>query len=123
MMMTIQADTVDPSSRNPVLEIPTEIWLEIVSDSYFLILDGEKDGMSRSALLLSRIRISTCPTTVPPAYRERQETLRALSQTCRAFRALFLPLLWERVEEFFEPKNRDSSWHARYTNILVAMYE
>ncbi|KAJ7472138.1 hypothetical protein FB451DRAFT_1559282 [Mycena latifolia] len=102
-----------------VLDIPTEIWLEIVSGSNFLILDGEKDGIPRSLLLLSRSQIASCPKTVPPAYRERPETLRALSQTCRALRAVFLPLLWERVEACFQPKN-DAAWHARVANVLLA---
>ncbi|KAJ7123786.1 hypothetical protein C8R43DRAFT_41242 [Mycena crocata] len=106
------------ADRNAVLEIPTEIWLEIVSGSNFLILDGEKDGIPRSLLLLGRSKISSCPKTIPPAYRERPETLRALSQTCRAFRAVFLPVLWERVEACFIPKD-DTAWYARVAKVLL----
>lgn len=41
----------------------------------------------------------TSPTP-PPEYYSRQNTLRALSQTCVRLRAIFLPLLWERFEAF-----------------------
>ncbi|KAJ7457932.1 hypothetical protein B0H11DRAFT_2243143 [Mycena galericulata] len=107
----------DLATRKPVLEIPTEVWLEIVSASNFLILTSETDGIPRSLLLLSRSRIASCPKTVPPAYRERPETLRALSQTNRAFRSIFLPLLWEHVEACFEPKD-SAAWYARVANVL-----
>ncbi|KAJ7102839.1 hypothetical protein C8R44DRAFT_746809 [Mycena epipterygia] len=112
------SNAVELENRNPVLEIPTEIWLEIVSGANFLILQSEKDGIPRSLLLLSRSKISSCPKTTPPAYRVRPETLRALSQTCRAFRAVFLPLLWEHVEACFESKD-GAAWHARVANVLL----
>ncbi|KAJ7667396.1 hypothetical protein B0H17DRAFT_1210199 [Mycena rosella] len=102
-----------------LLDIPTEIWLEIVSDSNFLILQSEKDGIPRSLLLLSRSTIPSCPKTIPSAYRGRPETLRALSQSCRALRSVFLPLLWERVEACFEPKD-GTAWYARVANVLLA---
>ncbi|KAJ7434656.1 hypothetical protein FB451DRAFT_1310994 [Mycena latifolia] len=81
--------------RDAVLGVPTEIWLEIVSNSNFLIHGTEKDGTSRSVFLLSRRRFKGAP---PSAYWTRPKTLRALSQTCRTLRSIFIPLLWEHVE-------------------------
>ncbi|KAJ7748779.1 hypothetical protein DFH07DRAFT_560834 [Mycena maculata] len=111
-------EVADSGTRKPVLEIPTEIWLEIMSQSHFLVLSSEKDGIPRSLLLLSRSKIASSPKTVPPAYRVRPETLRALSQTCRSFRSIFLPLLWEHVEGCFESKD-GTAWHARVANVLL----
>ncbi|KAJ7044968.1 hypothetical protein C8F04DRAFT_1249414 [Mycena alexandri] len=109
----------DMETPSAVLQLPTEIWREIVSDSNFLILGSEKDGIPRSLLLLGREKITSCPKTVPPAYRERPEALRALSQTCRALRAIFFPLLWEYVEACFESKNGRTAWHASVANVLL----
>ncbi|KAJ7607789.1 hypothetical protein DFH06DRAFT_1249608 [Mycena polygramma] len=100
------------------LKIPTEIWVEIVSDSNFRVLGSAKDGMPRSLLLLSRSKIKSCPKTVPTGYRERPETLRALSQTCRALRGIFLPLLWEHLEACFIPKTA-ATWGTRVAKVLL----
>ncbi|KAJ7457947.1 hypothetical protein B0H11DRAFT_2319506, partial [Mycena galericulata] len=54
---------------------------------------------------------------IPSAYRKRPETLRALSQTNRAFRSVFLPLLWEHVEACFEPKY-GTAWDTRVVDVL-----
>ncbi|KAJ6452891.1 hypothetical protein C8R47DRAFT_1204257 [Mycena vitilis] len=100
------------------LKIPTEIWAEIVSDSDFRVLGSVKDGMARSLLLLSRSKIKSCPKTVPTGYRERPETLRALSQTCRALRGIFLPLFWEHLEACLIPKTT-ATWGARVAKVLL----
>ncbi|KAJ7187132.1 hypothetical protein C8R46DRAFT_285000 [Mycena filopes] len=109
----------DTGIANAVLQVPTEVWLEIVSDTNFLLLGSEKDGIPRSLLLLGRERISSCPKTVPPAYRERPAALRALSQTCRALRVIFLPLLWEYLEACFPSKDGNEAWHTRVANVLL----
>ncbi|KAJ7165965.1 hypothetical protein C8R46DRAFT_997059 [Mycena filopes] len=72
----------------------------------------------RSLLLLSRSKIKSSPKTIPTSYRERPETLRALSQTSRALRAVFLPLLWEYVEACFIPKD-DTTWSKRVASVLL----
>ncbi|KAJ7666835.1 hypothetical protein DFH06DRAFT_1470006 [Mycena polygramma] len=100
------------------LKIPTEIWLEIASDSNFTrILGSTKDGMPRSLLLLSRSKIESCPKTVPTGYRERPDTLRALSQTCHTLRFIFLPLLWEHVEACILAKS--TTWSKQIANVLL----
>ncbi|KAJ7453666.1 hypothetical protein B0H11DRAFT_271773 [Mycena galericulata] len=111
------AEEQDITTRRPVLEIPAEVWQEIVSASNFLILSSKKDGIPRSILLLSRSKLVGSPETIPSAYRKRPETLRALSQTNRAFRSVFLPLLWEHVEACFEPKY-GTAWDTRVVDVL-----
>ncbi|KAJ7627957.1 hypothetical protein DFH06DRAFT_1226763 [Mycena polygramma] len=98
-------DVKDVENGGAALKVPTEIWMEIVSGANFLVLGSEKDGIPRSLLLLSRSKIPSAPKTIPPAYRVRPETLRALSQTCRTLRAIFLPLLWEHVEACITSKS------------------
>ncbi|KAK7028543.1 hypothetical protein R3P38DRAFT_2937088 [Favolaschia claudopus] len=115
-------EEVSPQMQSgPVFNVPIEIWEQIVSASNFLILGSEKDGIPRSLLLLGRSRITSCPKVInAPLYWEHPTTLRALSQTCRAFRAIFLPLLWERVEACFQPKNSLSSqWNKRVAMALL----
>lgn len=72
-----------------VFELPNEIWLEILS--YF------------SSVRIPTLKISHAPL-LSSSTLERAHALRALSQTCRAFRALFLPELWERFEVCATPK-------------------
>ncbi|KAJ6523378.1 hypothetical protein B0H19DRAFT_1201951 [Mycena capillaripes] len=118
MIKATAVEGADVEPNGAALRVPTAIWLEIVSDSHFLILESEKDGIPRSLLLLSRGKIESCPKTIPLAHREWPETLRTLSQTCRTFRAIFLPLLWEHVEACFAPKNgRD--WSTRVADVLL----
>ncbi|KAF8217984.1 hypothetical protein K438DRAFT_1952843 [Mycena galopus ATCC 62051] len=100
------------------LKVPTEIWLEIVSDFNFLNLGSAKDGIPRSLLLLSRNRFESSPKTIPPAYRTRPETLRALSQTCRSFRNIFLPLFWDHVESCFTSTS-GAAWSIRVADVLL----
>ncbi|KAJ7173935.1 hypothetical protein C8R43DRAFT_1204751, partial [Mycena crocata] len=100
-----------------ISKIPTEIWQEIVSSSNFPVLSKKCDA-SRSLLLLGRCKTESAPKTIPDEYRERPEILRALSQTCRRFRVIFLPLLWENVEAYFESKD-GSSWNIRVSDVLL----
>ncbi|KAF7378051.1 hypothetical protein MSAN_00229100 [Mycena sanguinolenta] len=104
--------------RGAQRRIPIEIWLEVVSDSTFLTLGSAKDGIPRSLLLLNRSKIESCPKTIPPAYRERPETLRALSQTCRTFREISLPLYWEHVEACFVSRSSEP-WSTRVALVLL----
>ncbi|KAJ7174528.1 hypothetical protein C8R46DRAFT_91196 [Mycena filopes] len=104
--------------QSKALKVPPELWLEIVSDYYLRNLSSKRDGFPRSLLLLSRSKIKSSPKTIPTSYRERPEALRALSQTTRALRAVFLPLLWEYVEACFIPKD-DTTWSKRVASVLL----
>ncbi|KAG6833306.1 hypothetical protein H0H87_008938 [Tephrocybe sp. NHM501043] len=86
------AATEEPVSKLPLppgantgmlFDLPAEVWLEIIS--HF------------TSVRIPTLQISSEPL-LPSSTLERQEALRALSQTCRHFRALFLPELWDRVE-------------------------
>lgn len=47
---------------------------------------------------ISPIAVIGCHNVMSPIWRERHNVLRALSQTCRGMRDLFLPMLYEEVE-------------------------
>lgn len=51
-------------------------------------------------------------TGVPDSlYAERAETLRALSQTCKAMRIAALPRLWARLDICFVPTRARGTWY------------
>ncbi|KAG5652110.1 hypothetical protein H0H81_006284 [Sphagnurus paluster] len=66
-----------------IFDLPVELWLEILS--YF------------PSVRIPTKRIGHAPL-LPASTLARQLSLRALSQTCRAFRTQFLPELWDRFE-------------------------
>jgi hypothetical protein len=69
--------------RPQVLELPAELWLEIIS--YF------------PTVPIPTLRITHNPV-LPPSTLDRCDVLRALSQTCRALRKMFFQQAWERLE-------------------------
>jgi len=73
------------------LSIPMELTTEILS--HFLAIDAH-----------TGIRSSQGNPVLPIEYLERPDILRALSQTCVAFRRLFLPLAWENLDVCVEPR-------------------
>src|ERR1700691_1381470 len=70
------------TTKNIIITLPSELLLEIVS--YFPNI--------------SIIDILDNPPTLSVEYRERFASLRALSQTCKELRSVYLPLAWERLE-------------------------
>ncbi|KAG6819257.1 hypothetical protein H0H93_013701, partial [Arthromyces matolae] len=76
--------TISPdANKGLVFNLPSEIWLEILS--YF------------SSLRIPTLRLNDSPL-LPPATLQRGQALRALSQTCQGFRERFLGQCWERFE-------------------------
>jgi hypothetical protein len=81
------------------VEMPVELLCEIMS--YF------------PALAVPTSRQFYTPV-LPPSVFERWDVLRALSQTCRLWRSIFYPMLWERMEacavrNFRQVKRNDTS--------------
>ncbi|KAG6886856.1 hypothetical protein C0992_001978 [Termitomyces sp. T32_za158] len=83
-----------------VFELPNEIWLEILS--YFC------------SVRIPTLKISHAPL-LSSLTLERTHALRALSQTCRAFRTLFLPELWERFEVCATPRQIENPMLTNYS--------
>jgi len=77
-----------PNTRSTLLELPLELIMEILS---------HLDGLPIITSELNYHRFNSVPR-VSGWYLERTNALRALSHTCRSWRKLFSPLLWERLE-------------------------
>jgi hypothetical protein len=77
-----------PNTGSTLFELPLELILEILSYFDSLPLITSKHHYS----------LLNIDPTITRRYLERTNTLRALSQTCRSWRTLFFPLLWERLE-------------------------
>jgi F-box-like len=76
-----------PNTDSTLLGLPLELIMEILSHLDCLpIITGKVYGLFGIDPSVSR------------RYLERTNALRALSQTCRSWRNLFFPLLWERIE-------------------------
>ncbi|KAJ7147662.1 hypothetical protein C8R43DRAFT_528332 [Mycena crocata] len=71
---------MEPQDYPPILLLPTEILLEILSYHHTTPVPYERWRLAGD-ILFGRFAV-----------------LRALSQTCRTFRNIFLPLVWENVE-------------------------
>ncbi|KAG5340348.1 hypothetical protein C0989_002078 [Termitomyces sp. Mn162] len=89
---TALEDAPEPAPKSPlpldantkgVFDLPDEIWLEILS--HF------------SSVRIPTLRLNDAPL-LSSSTLEREHALRALTQTCRAFRAFLLPELWVRFE-------------------------
>lgn len=90
---------------NTTADLPAELYLEIMS--YFSsvpIDETSSGGYSLEPHLLAL---------------ERQDALRAMSQTCRAWRAFYRPLLWENVE-MAGTRPGGGQWYLQCCKTLVA---
>jgi hypothetical protein len=76
-------EDVIPSLDPQILELPAELWLEIIC--YF------------PAVPIPTRRTTHNPV-LPPSALDRSDVLKVLSQTCRALRNIFFEQAWERLE-------------------------
>ncbi|KAG6856136.1 hypothetical protein H0H87_007196 [Tephrocybe sp. NHM501043] len=106
------AATDDPVPESPlspdantgiVFDLPAEIWLEILS--HF------------TSVRIPTLRISN-RALLPSSTLERQRVLKVLSQTCRQFRASFLPELWGRFEVCTTKAHEEHPMHSLKTSVL-----
>jgi hypothetical protein len=93
------------------LELPLELLMEIIS--YFETLPVLTTAGSRIYVTLHGIDYFH-----PSRYLERINTLRLLSQTCKLWRNIFFPLLWERLEACL-PHSSSGAWYKVYGESLI----
>ena len=96
-----------PNTHSAFLELPLELIMEILSHLDCLPIITTK---------LNCHRFSSDPR-VSGRYLERTNALRALSQTCRSWRNLFSPLLWERLELHSD----SGKWSDNNADLLMRM--
>jgi len=83
------------------LELPLELLMEIIS--HFKCLPVPIT--SRSYVTPRGISYR-----LPSQYLERTDALRLLSQTCKLWRNIFFPLLWERLEACLSHSSSGATW-------------
>jgi hypothetical protein len=88
---------ITPSLQPQILELPAELWLEIIS--YF------------PAVPVPTRRFAHGPV-LPPSTLDRSDVLRALSQTCSTLRKMFFERAWERLEVCAIRSERSNNQHA-----------
>jgi hypothetical protein len=97
---------VDKGSK--LLELPLELIMEIVSHfDHLPIITGKLDYSPFGV-----------DPTISRRYLERTDALRALSQTCKLWRHLFFPLLWERLEPCLT-HSKAAAWYKVYGESLI----
>lgn len=95
-----------PKKGSKVLELPWELLMEILSHFGHLPIPVTADHNFSVDFKLSSW------------YLERTDALRALSQTCRLWRNLFFPLLWERLEPCLT-HSKAAAWYKVYGESLI----
>ena len=86
---TVNVKAAEASAfRFTLLELPLELIMEILSHFNYLPVITAKLDLGHFGV----------DPKVSRLYLKRTDVLRALSQTCRSWRNLFSPLLWERLE-------------------------
>lgn len=114
---SLEASPVKPAEPPPfpnndkgstLLELPLELIMEILS--HFDSLPTITGKLDYSPFGVSPM--------VARRYLERTDALRALSQTCRLWRNLFFPLLWERLEPCLT-HSKAAAWYKVYGESLI----
>jgi len=97
-----------PNIRSTLLELPLELIMEILSHFDCLPTITSKHHYGLFGI----------DPTVTRRYLERTNRLRGLSQTCRSWRNLFFPLLWERLESCLT-NSTSNEWFKVYGDSLI----
>lgn len=95
------------------LELPWELLIEIIS--YFERLPIPIT--TKTNFHPSPYGVDLMPSE-SSQYLERTDALRALSQTCRLWRNIFFPLLWERLEACLTHSST-AAWYKVYGESLI----
>lgn len=98
-----------PNKGSKIRELPWELFMEILSHFGRLPIPVTADN-NFSPLGVDFKRSSL--------YLERTDALRALSQTCKLWRDLFFPLLWERLEPCLT-HSETATWYKIYGESLI----
>ena len=96
------------NTSEALLKLPLELIMEVLSHFDCLpIITGKFD-----------YDLFGIDPKITRRYLERTDALRALSQTCRSWRNLFFPLLWERLEPCLIHSD-SGNWSESYGNSLI----
>ena len=96
-------------SSSKVLELPLELLMEILS--YFHCLPIPITAVHNFNAQGIDFKLSS-------RYLERTDVLRALSQTCKLWRHLFFPMLWERLEPCLAHTN-GGAWYKAHGDSMI----
>lgn len=86
-MATVPTVPATSNIQHGFAKLPPELHLKVLS--HFLVIPDAE-------ILVNEMGLQS--STDKPDYLVRFRVLLALSQTCRALRAVYLPLCWERVQ-------------------------
>ncbi|KAF5330541.1 hypothetical protein D9619_005233 [Psilocybe cf. subviscida] len=87
--LPLDDDRQDPA-RARVLDLPLELWTETLT--YLRQIPSPMTSVDFMILAYPR------NYNIPAEFLERTDVLRALSQTCRRLRNVFLPLVWQQLD-------------------------
>ncbi|CAA7269121.1 unnamed protein product [Cyclocybe aegerita] len=102
--------TAKPNAKqtSKILEFPYELILEILSYFEALPVPFTPDDA----------RMNSFSTHLPESTLERSDTLRALSQTCRMWRNVFLPMVWQNLE-VSATHSQSAAWYKVFGEALI----
>ncbi|KAF6752774.1 hypothetical protein DFP72DRAFT_814903 [Ephemerocybe angulata] len=104
-----------PYSNSILTRLPSELVFEVISFFDHVPIDRPNDDFSNHLRPDGR---SPSPKT-GSRFDHRQDSLRAMSQTCKAWREFFWPILWENVELGAARGTGSGPWYKRVSKVLI----
>lgn len=99
----LQAEATLSNGKAKALQLPLELLMEVMSH-FKAVSTGIIYGHSSRGL--------------DSSYLERTDALRSLSQTCKLWRYIFFPLLWERLD-VFATHSQSGAWYQVFGETMI----